>query len=105
MITVHHLGISQSERIVWLFEELELPYDLKCYDREASGLAPAAYKSLHPLGTAPIITDGAVVLPETNAIVEYVLTKYGKGQLSLPPDDPDYANYVFWLHYANGSML
>jgi glutathione S-transferase len=104
MLTVHHLGMSQSERIVWLCEELGIPYELKRYDREATGLAPAAYKALHPCGTAPVITDGAVTLGETGAIVEYILTKYGNGKLAVPPSSPDYAHYVFWLHFANGSI-
>ena len=68
MLTVHHLGVSQSERIVWLCEELEIPYELKRYDRDpASGLAPAAYKALHPMGIAPVITDGDLVLGESGA--------------------------------------
>lgn len=105
MLTVHHLGISQSERIVWLCEELELSYQLVLYDRDpVTRLAPAAYKALHPLGTAPIITDGDMALAETNAIVEYILAKHGRGRLSIASDDPDFAHYLFWLHYANGSV-
>lgn len=106
MITIHHLGISQSERIIWLFEELGLPYELKRYERDPqTRLAPAAYKALHPLGTAPIITDGDLVLPESGAILEYVNAKYGNGRLSLKPGEPAYADYVFWFHFANGSMM
>ncbi len=106
MITVHHLGISQSERIVWLCEELEIPYQLQRYERDSvTRLAPAAFKALHPLGTAPIITDGDLVLPESGAIIEYIIGKYGRGRLALSPENPDYANYVFWLHFANGSMM
>ncbi|MDB5988120.1 MAG: glutathione S-transferase family protein [Nevskia sp.] len=106
MITVHHLGVSQSERIVWLCEELELPYRLERYDRDpTTRLAPAAYRALHPLGTAPIITDGDVVLPESGAIIEYIIAKYGAGRLAIQPDSPDFAAYVFWLHFANGSMM
>ena len=64
MLTIHHLGVSQSERIIWLCEELGLPYELKCYQRDpATMLAPAEFKALHPLGTAPIISDGDLVLP------------------------------------------
>lgn len=103
MLTVHHLGRSQSERIVWLCEELDLDYELKLYKR-APMLAPPELKALHPLGTAPIITDGDVVLAESSAIVEYILTKYGNGQLQLKPDDKHYADYLFWLHFANGSL-
>jgi glutathione S-transferase len=70
MITVHHLRVSQSERIVWLCEELGIAYDLKTYPRESNGAAPAGYKALHPQGTAPIITDGPLTLAETGAIVD-----------------------------------
>jgi glutathione S-transferase len=106
MITVHHLGVSQSERIVWLFEELEIPYELKRYQRDpATGLAPAAYKSLHPMGIAPVITDGTFALAESGAIIEYVIAKYGNGRLAVSPDKPNFADYLFWLHFANGTMM
>jgi glutathione S-transferase len=106
MIIVHHLGVSQSERIVWLFEELEIPYQLKRYDRDpASGLAPAAYKTLHPMGIAPVITDGALVLGESGAIIEYVVAKYGNGRLAVSSDKPNFADYLFWFHFANGTMM
>ena len=84
MLTVHHLGRSQSERIVWLCEELDIPYELKCYTRDAKTmLAPPDYKALHPIGAAPIITDGDLVLAESGAVVEYITAKYGKGRLTL----------------------
>jgi glutathione S-transferase len=106
MLTVHHLGISQSERIVWLCEELGIPYTLKVYDRDAvTRMAPAEYKALHPVGTAPIITDGDLVLPESGAIMEYIIGKYGRGRLSVGPDAPNYADYLFWFHFANGSLM
>lgn len=105
MLTIHHLGLSQSERIIWLCEELGVPYELIRYEREPSMAAPPAYKALHPAGTAPIITDGDVVLAETCAIVEYIVRKYGGGRLMLGPDHRDFAEYLFWYHYANGSVL
>lgn len=105
MLTVHHLGISQSERIVWLCEELAIPYELVRYQREKTMAAPPEFKALHPAGTAPTITDDGVALAETNAVVEYILNRYGNGRLRLPPEHKDYANYLFWLHYPNGSML
>jgi glutathione S-transferase len=106
MLTVHHLGVSQSERIVWLCEELAIPYKLVRYTRDPlTGLAPADYKALHPLGTAPIISDGDLVLPESGAIIEYIIGRHGGGRLALSPEHPDYAAYVFWLHFANGSMM
>jgi glutathione S-transferase len=105
MLTVHHLGISQSERIVWLCEELELPYQLVRYDRVSPGGAPAGYKALHPYGTAPVITDGTVTLAESGAIVDYLTVKYGGGRLTVAPNSPDFADYLFWFHFANGSMV
>jgi glutathione S-transferase len=106
MLTVHHLGISQSERIVWLCEELGIPYQLKKYDRDpVTRLAPADYRALHRLGTAPIITDGDLVLPESGAIIDYIIGKYGNGRLALPPSHKDYANYLFWFHFANASLM
>src|ERR1700683_329822 len=78
MLTVHHLGKSQSERIVWLCEELGIPYELKHTMRDvATMLAPADYKALHPIGAAPVITDGDLVLAESGAVVEYITAKYG----------------------------
>ena len=104
-LTVHHLGISQSERIVWLCEELALDYDLVRYDREPSGMAPPAFRALHPMGIAPVITDGDVVLAETGAIVEYILARHGGDALTVEPPAAGYADYLFWLHFANGTMM
>jgi glutathione S-transferase len=106
MLTVHHLGVSQSDRIVWLCEELEIPYTLIRYDRDpATRLAPAAYRALHPSGTAPVITDGDLVLGESAAIMDYIIAKYGNGRLALPANHPEFANYLFWFHFAQGSMM
>ncbi len=105
MLTVHHLGKSQSERIVWLCEELGIPYDLKVYDRDAvTRLAPPEYKALHPLGAAPVMQDGDVLLAESGAIVEYIVAKHGKGRLTLAPDHPDFAQFLYWFHFANGTL-
>ena len=102
---VHHLGKSQSERIVWLCEELGIPYELRVYDRDpVTRLAPPDYKALHPMGAAPVITDGDLVLAESGAIIEYIVAKYGKGRLTLAPDHPDFAQFLFWFHFANGSL-
>jgi glutathione S-transferase len=103
MLTVHHLGKSQSERIVWLCEELEIPYELKCYAR-APLLAPPDYKALHPVGTAPVITDGDLVLGESGAIVQYIIARYGGGRLAPAAGDPAFAAFMFWFHYANGTL-
>jgi glutathione S-transferase len=106
MLTVHHLGMSQSDRIVWLCEELGVTYDLKRYDRDpVTRLAPADYQALHPAGTAPVITDGDLVLGESAAIVDYIVHRYGDGRLAVPPSDAAYADYLFWFHFANGSFM
>jgi glutathione S-transferase len=105
MITVHHLGVSQSERIVWLCEELGIPYTLQRYDRDASGMAPAGYKKLHPMGIAPVITDGELVLAESGAIIEYVIARHGQGRLAVAPDRANFAQYLFWFHFANGTLM
>ncbi len=105
MLTIHHLGVSQSERILWLCEELGVPYELKRYDRDpVSRLAPPEYKALHPLGAAPVMTDGDIVLAESGAIVDYILGKYGDGRLAPGPAHPDFAQYLYWFHFANSSF-
>ncbi len=104
-LTVHHLGRSQSERIVWLCEELGLDYVLQRYARRAdTRLAPPDYLALHPLGTAPVITEGPRVLGESAAIVEYLIATRGAGRLAVRPDAPGYADYLYWLHFANGTL-
>jgi glutathione S-transferase len=105
MLTVHHLRASVSDRVLWLCEELELPYELRSYDREPSMAAPPEYKALTPFGTSPVIQDGGITLGESGAIVEYICAKHGQGRLLLGPDHPDYADYLFWFHFANGSMV
>jgi glutathione S-transferase len=106
LLTVHHLGVSQSERIVWLCEELGLDYQLKLYKRrEDNRLAPDEYKALHPMGIAPVITDGDLVLGESGAICDYICARYGNGKLVPKPDDPDFADHLFWFHWSNGTFM
>ncbi|MFN5903277.1 MAG: glutathione S-transferase family protein, partial [Novosphingobium sp.] len=106
MLTVHHLRISQSERIVWLCEELGIDYDLKLYTRrEDNRLAPDEYKALHPMGIAPVITDDDLVLGESGAICEYIDRKYGGSRLSPGVDDPDFADHLFWFHFSNATFM
>ncbi|MGX7952177.1 glutathione S-transferase family protein [Tsuneonella sp. HG249] len=106
MLTVHHLRISQSERIVWLCEELGLDYDLKLHTRRSdNNLAPDEYKALHPMGIAPVITDGDLVLGESGAICEYIDRKYGGSRLSPGPDSPDFASHLFWFHFSNATFM
>jgi len=105
MITLHHLEKSQSIRILWLLEELGVPYEVKLYDRDPqTRLAPAAYKAISPLGTAPVITEGDVTLAETNAIVDYILDRHDDGRLRPAPGTPERARYLFWFHASQGSL-
>lgn len=105
MLRIHHLGLSQSERIIWLCEELELPYELRRYTREpATLLSPPDLKALHPLGGAPLIEDGDLLLAESAAIVEYVIVKHGGGRLKPGPGHPDYAAFLYWFHFSNGNL-
>ena len=105
MITVHHLQASQSERIVWLCEEIGIHYELKSYSREPNGAAPPTYKALHPQGTAPVITDGALALAETGAIVDFILTRHGGGRLVVDPQASNFPDYLYWLHFGNGFFV
>jgi glutathione S-transferase len=101
VIIIHHLGVSQSDRIVWLMEELGLPYELKWYDRGEDFLSPPEFRALHPAGTAPIITDGDLVMAESTAIVEYISQRYGDGKLSVKASDADYPHYLYWMQFNN----
>lgn len=105
MITIHHLGHGQSERIVWLCEELGLPYTLKHYTRDpVTRLAQADLKALHPLGAAPVVETDGLLLAESAAIVEYLIVKHGGGRFKPGPAHPDYADFLYWFHFANGNL-
>ena len=104
-LIVHHLEHSQSERIVWLCEELSLDYELKRYQRrEDNRLGPPEYKALYPMGSAPVINDGALVLGESGAIVEYLIATRGDGRLTVERSEPGFADYLYWFHFANGTL-
>ncbi|MCB2084336.1 MAG: glutathione S-transferase family protein [Sphingomonadaceae bacterium] len=106
MLTVHHLRLSQSERIVWLCEEMGIDYDLKLYNRrEDNNLAPDEYKALHPMGIAPVITDGNFVLGESGAIFDWLVAQYGDRGLFPAKESPDFANHLFFLHWANATFM
>lgn len=106
MIVVHHLNNSRSQRILWLLEELGVEYDLKFYQRNPRTLfAPPELKAVHPLGKAPVLEDGDLLLAESGAIVEYLADRYGGGRLARPFGSPERARYVYWLHYAEGSAM
>lgn len=106
MLTVHHLNDSRSQRVLWLLEELELPYEIKRYQRDAvTRLAPPELKAVHPLGKSPVLGDGGRVIIESGAIVDYVIRRHGGGRLQPAADSPAYDQYQQWLHYAEGSAM
>ncbi len=106
MLTLHHLEYSQSFRILWLLEELGAEYDLIVYQRDCkSSLAPDSLKTLSPLGTAPVITDGEIVMAESNAIIDYLLDQYPESDLRPVAGDLDRTQYLFWLHTSQGTMM
>jgi glutathione S-transferase len=105
MITVHHLNNSRSQRVLWLLEELELPYQVVRYERGADMRAPAALRQVHPLGKSPVISDGELTIAETGAIVEYLIETYGRGRLVPPAGTAERRRYTYWLHYAEGSAM
>ena len=106
MITVHHLNNSRSQRVLWLLEELGLPYEVKRYERNAQTmLAPPELLAIHPLGKSPVITDGDKTIAETGAIIEYIIDTYGQGRLIPPAGTPERLRYTYWLHYAEGSAM
>ena len=106
MLTLHHLNDSRSQRILWLLEELGLPYEMKRYQRDATTrLAPPELTAVHPLGKSPVITDGDVRIAESGAIVDYIIRRYGKGAMMPAAGSADYEVYNEWLHYSEGSAM
>jgi len=106
MIVVHHLEDSRSQRVLWLLEELGLPYEVKRYARDPkTKLAPPELLAVHPLGKAPVVTDGDIVLAETGAIVEYLVDRYGDGRFIPPAGADERRRYTYWLHFAEGSAM
>jgi glutathione S-transferase len=106
MVVVHHLNNSRSQRVLWLLEELGVPYEVKRYERDSKTmLAPPELLAVHPLGKSPVITDGGITLAESGAIIEYLVDKYGQGRLKPPEGSPERLRYTYWLHYAEGSAM
>ena len=107
MLTVHHLNNSRSQRVLWLLEELELPYEVVRYERDPKTmLAPAALRKVHPLGKSPVVTtDDGLTLAESGAIVEAVIERYGQGRLAPATGSADALRYRYWLHFAEGSAM
>jgi len=104
MIVIHHLAASQSERVVWLMEELGLPYKLQWYDRMPNRTAPPELLRLHPTAMAPVIEDDGRVLTESAVIVEYICHRYAAGKLTVAPTQSNYCDYVYWMHFNNNVM-
>ena len=106
MIVVHHLNDSRSQRILWLLEELGLPYEIKPYQRDAeTRLAPPELKKVHPLGKSPVINDANLTIIESGAIIDYVIRRHGGGRLQPAPETSAYDEYMQWMHYAEGSAM
>jgi glutathione S-transferase len=106
MLVVHHLNNSRSQRVLWLLEELGVPYEIVRYERDAKTmLAPPSLLAIHPLGKSPVIVDGDVTVAESGAIIEYLVGKYGDGRLMPPVGTAQRLRYIYWLHYAEGSAM
>jgi len=106
MIEVHHLNNSRSQRVLWMLEEIGVPYTIVRYERDAkTSLAPPDLKQVHPLGKSPVIRDGDFVLAESGAIIEYLVERYGKGALVPPAGSPEKLRYTYWLHFAEGTAM
>lgn len=109
MIVVHHLNNSRSQRVLWLLEELGLPYEVRRYERDAvTSLAPPELLAVHPLGKSPVVTDGAVTVAESGAIIEYLLDTHGaRAPQPLRPaaGSEDARRFTYWLHFAEGSAM
>ena len=105
-LEVHHLNNSRSQRVLWLLEELELPYELVKYQRDpVTNLAPESLKAIHPLGKSPVLRDDGQVVIESGAIIEYIVRRYGKGRLAPEPSSPAWVGYLQLMHYAEGSAM
>ena len=106
MITVHHLNNSRSQRVLWLLEELEVPYELKKYQRDAKTmLAPPELARVNPLGKSPVLTDDGTTVAESGAIIEYLVETHGGGRLRPPPGTDERRRFTYWLHFAEGSAM
>ena len=106
MLVVHHLNNSRSQRVLWLLEELGVPYEIRKYERNAQTmLAPPELQKVHPLGKSPVITDGDVTVAESGAIIEYLVERYGNGRFSPAIGTPERLRWRYWMHFAEGSAM
>ncbi len=102
---IYHAPNTRAVRVVWLFEELGLPYELESFKLGDPSMRAPDYLKVHPMGRVPALDDGAVTIFESGAIVQYVLAKHGAGRLVPDVDSPDFAAYLQWLHYAEGMIM
>jgi glutathione S-transferase len=106
VIVVHHLNNSRSQRILWLLEELNTPYRVETYRRDAkTNLAPPELRAIHPLGKSPVVEDGDLVLAESGAIIEYLLERHGNGRLVPARGTNEHVRYLHWMHFAEGTIM
>ncbi len=106
MVIVHHLNDSRSQRVLWLLEELGVPYEIQHYQRDpVTMLAPEALRKVHPLGKSPVVTDGDMTIAESGAIIEYLVERYGNGRLAPAIGTPDRLRWRYWLHFAEGTAM
>src|ERR1700754_3775138 len=106
MVVVHHLNNSRSQRVLWLLEELAVPYEIQRYQRDAKTmLAPPELKKVQPLGKSPVITDEGRTIAESGLILEYLVERYGDGKFAPPAGSEERLRYRYWMHYAEGSAM
>ena len=106
MIVVHHLNNSRSQRVLWLLEELGIAYRIEQYRRDPiTNLAPPELLAIHPLGKSPVMQDGDLILAESGAIIEYLIDRHSGGQLKPQPGTPEYVRYLYWMHFAEGTIM
>jgi glutathione S-transferase len=106
MITVRHLNESRSQRILWLLEKLDVPYEIEWYWRDSqTPLAPPELKNIHPPGKSPVITGDGCIVTDSGAIVDFIIRHFGNGHLQPTSSSPEYDDYVQWMHYAEGSAM
>ncbi len=106
MIVIHHLNNSRSQRVLWLLEELGIAYRIEKYRRDSkTNLAPPELRAIHPLGKSPVMQDGDLILPESGAIMEYLIERYGEDRLAPQVGTPEHVRYLYWMHFAEGTLM
>lgn len=106
MIIVHHLNNSRSQRVLWLLEELNIPYEIKRYERDPKTIrAPKSLREIHPLGKSPVITDGDITVAESGAIIDYLIRTYAKETFLPEESSAEFRDYQYWMHFSEGSLM